>query len=231
MQVKIYYHTPDARSLAARKFLSKQGILEAGPLEATHILLPIPSRPQGLSIRTGQTLIGGKLPELPGISAYDVLKDPIFTAENAALTAEGAIFFLMQKTAIAGHAFLVAGWGRIGKLLARKLQGLGASVTVAARNPQDLGMLKALGYAVQVTGQFKNLSRFDGILSTVPCPVFSKSGLPEGVPLLDLAPGGFPPEVPALRLSGLPVRYAPEDAGRLWGEAVLRMLHRKEEVL
>ena len=73
---------------------------------------------------------------------------------NAAATAEAAIQTAMERLewTLLGTECLVLGFGRIGKLLSCRLQGLGAHVTAAARKPGDLAWIRAYGYSAEETG-------------------------------------------------------------------------------
>ena len=131
---------------------------------------------------------------------------------------------------LAGTPVLVTGWGRIGQLLSRKLQALGAQVTVSARRSRDLGMIRAMGFRAAVTGQWEDLSPYRVIFSTVPAPVLSQRDLESTRPdclLLELAsaPGGIEAggSRSLIQASGLPGKTAPETAGRLIGETILRL--------
>ena len=58
-----------------------------------------------------------------GISFYDYAKDEALLLQNAELTAEAALALLLERLSgpLAGSRILLCGFGRIGKLLARKL--------------------------------------------------------------------------------------------------------------
>ena len=83
-----------------------------------------------------------------GISFYDYAKDEALLLQNAELTAEAALALLLERLPgpLAGSRILLCGFGRIGKLLARKLKALGADVTVSARKAQALELARILGY-------------------------------------------------------------------------------------
>ncbi len=217
---------------------------------ATHIILPVPAFDRQGNIRGGPplgeftrcfrpglTIFGGNLgPCLApaaeaGTAAIDLLADESLTAANAAVTAEGAVGLAMAHLTItlAGAPVLVIGWGRIGKLLSRKLQALGARVTVSARRPQDLAMLQALGYATEITGNWKHLPDYRVIFNTVPAPVLEDTAATNPKCLLielASAPGGITPtgRRTLLQAQGLPGKTAPETAGNLVAEAILRHL-------
>ena len=125
----------------ACQFLTKDGIAlsEEPAADVTHLLLPVPSFEGDGRIKGGGilehiladlpqeiTVIGGNLnhPALDGYRTVDLLKDGLYTAKNAAITADCAIRVAGAhlKTVFAGCPVLVIGWGRIGKCLAAQLK-------------------------------------------------------------------------------------------------------------
>lgn len=150
--------------------------------------------------------------------------DPVYTVENAALTAEGAAEMLMRRSdrAVAGMEVLVAGYGRIGRFLADTLSALGAKVTVAARSPLARAAARGKGYgSVDIT----NINAtYDAVLNTIPAPVLQ--GDYGGALCIDLAsaPGGWLDNTPVLKAPGLPGLYAPKAAADVMAEAVYRVL-------
>ena len=133
---------------------------------------------------------------------------------------------------------LLCGFGRIGKLLARKLRVLGADVTVSARKAQDLELARILGFRRIKTGNWAGaLAQYDGIVNTVPAPVVIPEHLQsirKDCALLELAslPGGFCTEAQALpgylAARGLPGQYAPESAAAIIRSAIFRSLNQEE---
>ena len=75
-----------------------------------------------------------------GLTLTDYLSREELAVRNGVPTAEGAIEAAMDATdvTLCGTPCLVIGFGRIGKLLAHRLRGLGAEVTVSARRLDDL---------------------------------------------------------------------------------------------
>ena len=69
-------------------------------------------------------------------------------------TAEGAIQLAMEELPITLHGarVLVIGYGRLGRVLADRLAGLKARVSVAARRYADLAWAENCGYGVEHTG-------------------------------------------------------------------------------
>ena len=138
------------------QILKKAGftLLDQPSMEATHLLLPVPSfTPDGSIVGGGNlrtlltllpgniTVIGGNLdgPELVGYATVDLLQDEGYLTANANITAYCAIkVALNQLSVILDECpVLVIGWGRIGKCLSRLLRQMGADVTVCARKAKS----------------------------------------------------------------------------------------------
>lgn len=218
--------------------------------EAQYLVLPLPAF-HGESInggpavaellpfaKPGMTILGGMMSPhrtllaSTGARILDYQQDETFTAANGEITAEGAVSLATSRLPVTlpGQAVLVCGWGRIGQLLARKLQALGAKVTVCARKARDLGLIRAMGYGAMVTGDTQGLGQFRAIFNTIPAPVYSAAELMqtgEDCLLVELAsvPGLENSALrPVISASGLPGSYAPETAGRLIGRTILRLV-------
>lgn len=129
----------------------------------------------------------------------DVMKREELTVLNAISTAEGAIELVMHHTdrTIQGSKVLIIGFGRIGKVLAKKLVGLSAHVTCTARKEEDLAWIKAYGYQERNSNALgENLSEYDVIINTVPHLILTTERLEyvrKDCLLMDLAsaPGGM----------------------------------------
>ena len=115
----------------------------------------------------GQLLLAGQVrpaqqieAENCGLTLVDYFQREELTVANAAATAESALQIAMEHLdrTLLGMECLVLGFGRIGKLLAYRLHGLGAHVTVTARKPADLAWIRAYGWQALDTG------RLDGAL-------------------------------------------------------------------
>lgn len=129
----------------------------------------------------------------------DVMKCEELTVKNAIPTAEGAIQIAMEKSQITIHdsKCLVLGFGRIGKILAKMLNGFGAEVYCEARKQQDLAWIKTYGYRpVHLNNVEKVLGRCDFIFNTIPFMILDERKLnlinKQSV-IIDLAskPGGI----------------------------------------
>lgn len=159
--------------------------------------------------------------ERRGIPYWD---DPIYTIENAALTAEGAAELVMRRAdrSLPELSVLVAGYGRIGSLLADKLAALGARVTVAARAADDRAVAMARGHNSVDINNINDV--YDVLVNTVPAPVLRGD---HGAALcIDLAsaPGGWADNTPVLKAPGLPGVYAPRSGADVIADAIYRAL-------
>ncbi len=129
----------------------------------------------------------------------DIMKKEEVAILNAISTAEGAIQVMIQNTdtIIHGSKILILGFGRITKVLAKKLEGLSAKVTCTARKSEDLSWIRAYGYNYINTNEIEqNLSQYDIIINTIPNMILNKEKLQyvrKDTLLLDLAsnPGGI----------------------------------------
>lgn len=180
----------------------------------------------------GGQIFGGNLPR--GIAGIDYFSAEEVTVANVVPTVEGALALAIANTSftLAGSPILVLGAGRIGQLLTLRLVGLGAKVTVAARRPESLALIRTLG----AEGHFYEdlpLHRFRLVFNTVPGTVLPEERLkklPGGALLIELAsvPGGFDPALAVslglgvLNARGLPGKYAPETAAGIIGDYILK---------
>ena len=157
---------------------------------------------------------------------------------NAAVTAEGALEVLMKHTprTLFGSRVLVIGFGRIGKLLAHRLQALGAKVTVSSRSWADMAWCRSYGYdAADTRALDGKLSGFDAVVNTVPARSLDEallSQLKPGALCVDLAsrPGGVDLDA-AARLGvatvwalSLPGKTAPASAGEAIRDTIYNIM-------
>ena len=133
------------------------------------------------------------------IEIIDIMKREELAVLNTIATAEGTIQLAIENTnkILHGSEVLILGFGRIGKVLARKLAGLSVKVTCAARKDEDLAWIQAYGHkATNINVIGENLKSFDIIINTVPHLILSEEKLQyvkKECLLIDLAsnPGGI----------------------------------------
>lgn len=150
-------------------------------------------------------IAGGIIPDVYGmandeyIEIIDIMKREELAVLNTIATAEGTIQLAIENTnkILHGSEVLILGFGRIGKVLARKLAGLSAKVTCAARKDEDLAWIQAYGHkATNINTIGENLNKFDIIINTVPHVILTEERLKfvkKDCLLIDLAsnPGGI----------------------------------------
>ena len=197
------------------------------------------------NLRPGQLVCAGKAPpevramaEQAEVVFFDYFAREELEIANAVPTVEGAIQIAMEElpTTLFGIRALVLGFGRLGKLLAHRLKGLGANVTVAARSYGDLAWIEAYGYQSERMEQLDGwLGGYQLVINTVPARVLDRvrlADLDEGTLVIDLAskPGGVD-----LRAAGelgitviwalsLPGKVAPVTAGAAIKSTIYNML-------
>lgn len=154
----------------------------------------------------GKILIAGNIPpevyEIENeeyVEIIDIMKREELAVLNTISTAEGTIELMISKTnrIIHGSNVLILGFGRVGKVLARKLAGLAAKVTCAARKNEDFAWIKAYGHmAININTLGENLNKYDIIINTAPHLILNEQRLAyvrKDCLLIDLAsnPGGI----------------------------------------
>lgn len=157
------------------------------------------------NIHTQILIAGGIQPEVylmtnnEYIEIIDIMKREELAVLNTIATAEGTIQIAIENTntILHGSNCLILGFGRIGKVLARKLVGLSVNVTCAARKDDDIAWIQAYGYkSLNINELGEELNKYDIIINTVPHIVLNEKRLEyvrNDVLLIDLAsnPGGI----------------------------------------
>ena len=191
----------------------------------------------------GVTLLGGGIPAAlaMGNVTLDLLSDPGFAEQNALPSAEGAIglALLNYRSVLENSGCAVLGYGRIGRMTAKKLAALGAAVTVYDRKEEKRRAARTAGHAAEdFPALAENIGRYDLIFNTVPFPVADAQTVRAASPhtlYLELAssPGGLAApareEAPftVLDAPGLPGKYSPRYAGEYLARRILDALDKK----
>lgn len=200
-------------------------------------------------VNTQQMLLGGHIASKwheqargKGIKLIDYFNREELKILNAIPTAEGAIQVAMQNTdkTVHGSNALVVGFGRVAKVLANMLQGIGANVYVCARDISQLALAKAYGYQ-EIPFQHLNsfLPKMELIFNSVPNLVIGKAEL-ENISneslIIDLAshPGGVD-SIEAKKLGintiwalALPGKVAPISAAMAIKETIYHIIFNLE---
>lgn len=221
------------------------------------ISLTSPKDEKGLSleellakIKKGQSIFGGCISDMvrkrcakKGVEVYDFMKMDDVAVFNAIATAEGAIVKAMELKPINLHGShcLVLGYGRCAKVLADKLKGLEAKVTVCARS--EIAKSQCTAFGLDCLG-FDSLERcilrYDYIFNTVPAMILKFPELKrmaKDACIIDIAsaPGGVDREaakklsVQAYLCPSLPGIYAPKSSGIRLAQKVLELKGRDDD--
>lgn len=172
----------------------------------------------------------------------DILKREELSVLNAVSTAEGAIQIAMEETykTIHGSKILILGFGRIGKILAKMLDGMGAKVACEARKNSDLAWIKAYGYEpIPLKKIDEKLPEFDIILNTIPHIIIDSSNVSQikkDAVVIDLAsnPGGVDKEeikkkkIKFVWALSLPGKVAPITSAQYIKETLYNILEEME---
>lgn len=181
-------------------------------------------------------LIAGNIPEdiidlcrKKEAFCYDLMKCDSIAIINAIATAEGTIMEAIKSSDsnLHGSNCLVLGYGRCGKVLAAKLKGLDANVTIAARREDALAYAKAAGHSTIIINEMRSaISTFQFIFNTIPSLIIGPEYLDRvsaDVLIIDIAsaPGGVDFDyttsqgINAKLCLGLPGKVAPKDSASI----------------
>lgn len=183
-------HKEDPKKLKIKKAISLKEVVE----KSQNLLLPIPMCKEGkinksegeetgiteflTYLKRGQNLFAGKIPKEvqkaaleKGVGCYDYMAEERIAVYNSIATAEGTIAELLKTSPynLHGSSILILGYGRCGKLLAKKLQALDAKVTVCARRQEVLMEAYAFGYHTLSLHELAfRIKEFPMIINTIP---------------------------------------------------------------
>ena len=219
---------------------SAPGILSAPLSGVDHPIDPLLNH-----LHPGQLLCGGRPDRdtlnrfaVRGLALTDYFALEELTVANAIPTAEGAVQLAMEQLPVTIHDLpvLMLGYGRVGRVTARRFAALGAKVTVAARRAEQQVWAQTEGFSsCPLPLSLVGLEGFGLVVNTIPAPVLTRevlSHLNSTCPIIDLAsaPGGidlgcrseFAPRV--THALALPGKVAPMSAAGYIRDAVYRLL-------
>jgi len=193
-----------------------------------------------------QIFIAGRISEkiqyaasVYSVYSVDLLDREEMAVLNAVPTAEGAIQIAMEEMPITLHNsnVLILGFGRIGKILAKMLLGIGSNVYVAARKYSDLAWIKGYGYnAVHINEIGNSLENMDVIFNTIPHVILDINMLQKVKKdslIIDLAskPGGVDFEkakdmgIKTIWALSLPGKVAPVTAAEFMKDTIYNIIN------
>ncbi len=166
-----------------------------------------------------------------GARVIDGLFSEEFLADNAALTAEGALGEILTSSdrSVSEMRIGIIGYGRIGSRLVRALMFMGSKIKLYTRSEQ---LRSSLGREGIETADFNTQSDYSGLdllVNTAPAMVMNSEVLSKyeaaGLKILDLASGEcFPPSAYVKKLPSIPEAFYPASAGKLYGRFIEKAL-------
>lgn len=210
------------------------------------ILLPIPTTRDNIFINSTEitvravadlidsetVVVGYSLPpeivkaaQECGASVFDASLDEKFLFENAKISAEGALGYILTHSlqSIGDMKIGIVGYGRIGREMLRLCLLFGADIILYTARESVVIELGEMGIDARLIDGEKDLEKLDILINTTPKRQISDSEIPRGIQIIDLASGGiFEPSERLIKLSSIPEAFYPKTAGRLYAEAVLR---------
>lgn len=237
-------------------YIKNQNIVQSNYKDADFIIAPTPFSKDDIKINgesikceelinylknTNKVLYAGSISkamrqklEENNVNYYDLLDFEELAILNAIPTAEGAILGAIENTDFTIHSsnVLILGYGKIGKVLAKMLNGMGANVFCEARAKKDIAMIKTMGYnSVELEKVDEILPKVDIIFNTVPHLLLDSKRLEKlksNVCIIDLAsaPGGVDfnyakqKNINVKWLLALPSKVAPSTAAKYYKELI-----------
>lgn len=196
------------------------------------------------NMNKNQLLIGGKTGDCINIKEYynvrvsDIMNREEMAVLNAIPTAEGALQIALEErdTTIHGSNAMVLGFGRVGKVMAKTLSGMGSNVYVLARKHSDISWIKVQGYnPVYIFDLKEKLPSMDLIFNTIPKKILNEELLKLIDPktlIIDLAsmPGGIDNyaadkmSIKVIHALGLPGKVAPVSSARFMLDSIYNII-------
>jgi dipicolinate synthase subunit A len=197
------------------------------------------------SIRKRQKIFAGVIPddfrrtcEEREISCYDFMLDEPMTIQNAVATAEGAILEALshKNTTLHLSSTLVLGFGRCGKMIADRLKGFHANITVCSNDLNELSLALSMGFDILTVSEFyQNIDQFEYIFNTIPAQILNDKALKEiafDTLIIDIASNKSGADYNAaikygtniLYCPGLPGKYSPKSSAELLTNYVINRI-------
>lgn len=200
-----------------------------------------------MNLMKDKTLIAGTIPnniyeKYKGVEIIDIMKNEKLAILNTIATAEGAIKEIIENTQVNVHGskIMILGFGRVGKTLAKKLDGLSAKITVVSKEEEELAWAEVYGYTnVQLNKIEDVIKDYDVIVNTIPHIILQGDILQKinkDTLLLDLASGegGINKEeaqenkINLIKALGIPGKISPITTAKILKETIYEILEEKK---
>lgn len=172
---------------------------------------------------------------IKNIYYYDYLKDDCIQQKNAIATVEGTIMKAIELSNIniQGSKCLILGYGKCGKMLAKKLYALDAKVSICARSNYSLCDGFTQGYhTIALNHLIEEIHEYDFIFNTIPAIILGSEvldNIASDAVIIDIAslPGGIDYDYAKLKnlntthYLGIPGKISPKTSGYILGEYII----------
>ena len=155
------------------------------------------------------------------VHAIDMLNREELLIKNAVPTAEGAIKIAIEETDITlhGNRMMVIGYGRIGKILASMLRGIGANVTTVVNSDEAAAYAATNGHNIVFFKDMESELKYaDVIFNTVPEILLDKNNMQhirKNTLIIDLASPPYGVDINDSRDFNLKVLYTNSLPGKI----------------
>lgn len=200
-----------------------------------------------MNLMKDKTLIAGTISnniyeKYKDVEIIDIMKNEKLAILNTIATAEGAIKEIIENMQVNVHGskIMILGFGRVGKTLAKKLDGLSAKITVVSKEEEELAWAEVYGYTnVQLNKIEDVIKDYDVIVNTIPHIILQGDILQKinkDTLLLDLASGegGINKEeaqenkINLIKALGIPGKISPITTAKILKETIYEILEEKK---
>lgn len=188
-------------------------------------------------IHKHQTIFAGVIPESfrniceeREIYCHDFMHDEPLRILNAVSTAEGAILeaLLRKSTVLHKSNCLVTGFGRCGTIIADRLKGMHAYVTVCTESETELALASSLGFhTLPISKLQQSINRYEYLFNTIPACVLNRACLERASKdclIIDIASNRTGADYEAAKQLGIELCYCPGLPGKYAGKSCAKQL-------
>ena len=200
-----------------------------------------------MNLMKDKTLIAGNISsniyeKYKDVEIIDIMKNEKLAILNTIATAEGAIKEIIENMQVNVHGskIMILGFGRVGKTLAKKLDGLSAKITVVSKEEEELAWAEVYGYTNMQLNKIEDVIKdYDVIVNTIPHIILQGDILQKinkDTLLLDLASGegGINKEeaqenkINLIKALGIPGKISPITTAKILKETIYEILEEKK---
>ena len=200
-----------------------------------------------MNLMKDKTLIAGNISsniyeKYKDVEIIDIMKNEKLAILNTIATAEGAIKEIIENMQVNVHGskIMIFGFGRVGKTLAKKLDGLSAKITVVSKEEEELAWAEVYGYTNMQLNKIEDVIKdYDVIVNTIPHIILQGDILQKinkDTLLLDLASGegGINKEeaqenkINLIKALGIPGKISPITTAKILKETIYEILEERK---